>query len=52
MEEIIRTQRVTLDEHIRQERAKNWLGLYDTIVQDESATTSFPSMPRILDFTA
>jgi predicted ester cyclase len=38
MEEmIIRMQRTTVDEHIRQETAKNWPRLYDTIIQDQSA---------------
>ena len=37
MEDIIRIQRETVDEHIRHENAKNWSGVYDTFVHDETA---------------
>ena len=37
MDEIIRAQRATVDEHIRRENGKNWPGVYDTFIQDESA---------------
>ena len=37
MDEIIRAQRATVDEHIRRENGKNWSGVYDTFIQDESA---------------
>ena len=37
MEDIIRIQRETVDEHVRQESSKNWQGVYDTFVPDETA---------------
>jgi hypothetical protein len=37
MDETIRRQRATVDEHIRQENAHNWPAVYDTFVQDENA---------------
>ena len=37
MEEIIRLQRATVDEHIRQENAHNWSSVYDTFVQNDGA---------------
>ena len=35
MEELIRIQRATVDEHIREENAHNWPAIYGTFVQDE-----------------
>ena len=37
MEDIIRLQRATVDEHIRAENAHNWPAVHNTFVQDESA---------------
>jgi predicted ester cyclase len=37
MEDMIRIQRETVDEHIRQENSKNWQAVYDTFVPDETA---------------
>ena len=36
MEDIIRIQRETVDEHIRQENRKNWQAVYDTFVPGEN----------------
>ena len=35
MEELIRIQRATVDEHIREENVHNWPAVYGTFVQDE-----------------
>ena len=37
MDNTIRIQRETVDEHIRHENSKNWSGVLDTFVHDESA---------------
>lgn len=37
MEDIIRLQRATVDDHIRAENAHNWPAVHNTFVQDESA---------------
>jgi hypothetical protein len=37
MEEIIRRQRATVEEHIGQENAHNWSAVYDTFAPHESA---------------
>jgi predicted ester cyclase len=37
VEDIIRMQRETVEEHIRHESSKNWQGVYDTFVADETA---------------
>jgi hypothetical protein len=37
MDETIRIQRETIEEHIRHENAKNWEGVYDTFVHDDTA---------------
>jgi predicted ester cyclase len=57
MEEIIRIQRETVDEHIRQENSKNWQGVYDTFVPDETAfydvvpfNTRFPGFAGVKGF--
>ena len=39
MQDIIKLQRATIDEHIRAESAKDWEAVYDTFVQGEAATT-------------
>ncbi len=38
MDETIRIQRETVDEHVRHENSKNWSGVFDTFVHDESAS--------------
>ena len=58
MEEIIRIQRATVDEHIRQENAHNWPAVYDTFVQDEESAfydvvplhTHFAGITGVKDF--
>jgi predicted ester cyclase len=42
MEEIIRLQRATVEEHIGQENAHNWPAVYDTFVPHESAIDVIP----------
>jgi len=37
MEDIIRIQRTTVEEHIRQENAHNWPAVHDTFIQNDSA---------------
>ncbi len=37
MDEMIRTQRAVVEEHIRQENAHNWPAVHNTFVQDETA---------------
>ena len=36
MEEIIRLQRATVDEHIAQENAHNWHAVYDTFAHESA----------------
>jgi hypothetical protein len=36
MEEIIRLQRATVDEHIGQENAHNWPAVYDTFARESA----------------
>ncbi|MFL6447675.1 MAG: ester cyclase [Bryobacteraceae bacterium] len=57
MEEIIRIQRATVDEHVREEIAKNWPGVHATFVQDEKAfydvvplNTHFAGIAGVKDF--
>jgi predicted ester cyclase len=57
VEDIIRIQRETVDEHIRHENAKNWSGVYDTFVHDETAfydvvpfNTRFPGFAGVKGF--
>ena len=56
MEEIIRLQRATVDEHVGQENAHNWPAVYDTFAPHESAIdvvpfhTQFGGLNRIRDF--
>jgi hypothetical protein len=49
MDERIRIQRATGDEHIRAENAHNWPVVYGTFVQDENSafTTSFPCIATL-----
>jgi hypothetical protein len=42
MEEIIRRQRATVEEHIGQENAHNWSAVYDTFAPHESAIDVIP----------
>ncbi len=42
MEEIIRRQRATVEEHINQENAHNWPAVYETFASDESAIDAVP----------
>jgi predicted ester cyclase len=42
MEDIIRRQRATVDEHIGQENAHNWPAVYDTFAARESAIDAIP----------
>ena len=42
MEEIIRLQRATVEEHISQENAHNWPAVYDTFASNESAIDAVP----------
>ena len=42
MEEIIRLQRATVEEHIGQENAHNWPAVYDTFAWHESAIDVVP----------
>jgi predicted ester cyclase len=37
VEDIIRMQRETVEEHIRQENSGNWQGVFDTFIPDETA---------------
>jgi hypothetical protein len=46
MEEIIRLQRATVDEHIGQENAHNWPAVYDTFAPHESAIDVVPFHTR------
>ena len=58
MEDIIRVQRATKDEHIREENAHNWPGVYGTFVQDEHSAfydvvplhTHFAGLSGVKDF--
>jgi predicted ester cyclase len=42
MEDIIRLQRATVDEHIIQENAHNWSAVYDTFAPDGSVIDAIP----------
>jgi hypothetical protein len=57
MEDIIKLQRVTIDEHVRAEIAKEWDAVYETFVQNENAFydvvplgTRFPGIKGVHDF--
>ena len=57
MNELIRIQRATVDEHIAAENAHNWPAVYDTFVQDEGAFydvvplhTHFAGITGVKDF--
>jgi hypothetical protein len=58
MDELIRIQRTTVDEHIRAENAHNWPAVYDTFVQDENSAfydvvplhTHFAGITGVKDF--
>jgi steroid delta-isomerase-like uncharacterized protein len=57
MENRIQSQRVTVDEHIRAENAKDWSAVYDTFVQNENAYfdpiplgTRFNGISGVIDF--
>jgi predicted ester cyclase len=57
MEEIIRIQRGTVDEHIRQENAHNWPAVHDTFIQDDTSFydviplhTHFGGLAGVKDF--
>jgi hypothetical protein len=58
MEDIIRIQRATVDEHIREENAHNWPAVYGTFVQDEESAfydvvplhTHFTGITGVKDF--
>ena len=57
MDETIRIQRETVDEHIRHENAKNWEGVYGTFVHDTGAfydvvplNTRFPGFSGVKGF--
>lgn len=57
MQDIIRIQRATIDEHIKQENAHNWPAVYNTFVQDETAFydviplhTHFAGLTGVKDF--
>jgi predicted ester cyclase len=58
MEEMIRAQRATVEEHIREENAHNWPAVYSTFVQDEHAAfydvvplhTHFAGLIGVRDF--
>src|SRR5580704_6616308 len=55
MEEIIRLQRATVDEHIGQENAHNWPAVYDTFAHESAIdvvpfNTQFGGLNRIRDF--
>ena len=46
MEDLIRIQRATVDEHIREENAHNWPAVYGTFVQDEGSAFYDVFRPR------
>jgi hypothetical protein len=58
MEDIIRLQRATVAEHIREENAHNWPAVYGTFVQDEGSAfydvvplhTHFAGLTGVKDF--
>jgi predicted ester cyclase len=59
MDDTIRIQRETVEEHIRHENAKNWGGVYDTFVKDASAfidvvplNVRFSGLAGVKDFYA
>jgi predicted ester cyclase len=59
MDDVIRMQRETVEEHVRHENAKNWTGVYDTFVHDDTAfydvvpfNTRFSGMGGVQGFYA
>ena len=57
MDDLIKLQRATVDEHVRAENAKEWDAVYDTFVQNENAHfdlaplgTRFPGISGVRDF--
>jgi predicted ester cyclase len=58
MEDLIRIQRATVDEHIREENAHNWPAVYNTFVGDEESAfydvvplhTHFAGLTGVRDF--
>ena len=58
MDELIRIQRDTVDEHVRAENAHNWPAVYGTFVQDEDSAffdvvplhTHFAGITGVKDF--
>ena len=57
MEDIIKLQRTTVDEHIRAENAKEWDAVYDTFIQDQNTFydvgplgTRFAGISGVKDF--
>ena len=57
MDDLIKLQRATIDEHVRAENAKEWDAVYDTFVQNENAHfdfaplgTRFPGISGVRDF--
>ena len=57
MQDLIKLQRATIDEHIRAESAKDWEAVYDTFVQGEAAyydvaplATRFNGIAGVKDF--
>jgi predicted ester cyclase len=58
MDDLIRIQRATIDEHIREENAHNWPAVYGTFVQDEKLAfydviplhTHFAGVTGVKDF--
>lgn len=57
MNETIQRQRVTVDEHIRAENAKDWTAVYNTFVQNDDAfydvaplSTRFKGISGVRDF--
>jgi hypothetical protein len=58
MEDLIRVQRATVDEHIRAENAHEWAAVYSTFVQDEESAfydvvplhTHFAGLTGVKDF--
>jgi steroid delta-isomerase-like uncharacterized protein len=57
MQDLIKLQRATIDEHIRTENAKDWEGVYNTFVQSEESyydvvpmATRFEGISGVKDF--
>lgn len=57
MQDLIKLQRATIDEHIRTENAKDWEGVYNTFVQSEESYydvvpmgTRFEGIAGVKDF--